>query len=146
MVSSLFLSEDHELIVLLINTLQKVCVILNLTCSMLRTFCVWVEYFNQPEKKIKSKRVHAGKDLKEVNFEINVAFLVITVHVHVQQLADRLLGELFFTFTFSQTTPCSLILIPGYIPCTFETNMAAHWGKHLISTFLPKNLGQCVKE
>ena len=81
---------------------------------MLRTFCVWVEYFNQPEKKIKSKRVHAGKDLKEVNFEINVAFLVITVHVHVQQLADRLLGELFFTFTFSQTTPCSLILIPGY--------------------------------
>ena len=52
---------------------------------MLKTFCVWVEYFNQPrkEEKIKSKRVHAGKDLKEVNFEINVAFLVITVHVHV---------------------------------------------------------------
>ena len=39
------------------------------------------------KKKIKSKRVHAGKDLKEVNFEINVAFLVITVHVNVQQLA-----------------------------------------------------------
>ena len=37
LVSSLFLSEDHELIVLLINTLQKVCVILNLTGSMLRT-------------------------------------------------------------------------------------------------------------
>ena len=32
LVSSLFLTEDHELIVLLINTLQKVCVILNLTC------------------------------------------------------------------------------------------------------------------
>ena len=51
---------------------------------MLRTFCVWVEYSNQPEKKIKSKRVLAGKDLKEVNFEINIAFLVITVRVHVQ--------------------------------------------------------------
>ena len=60
---------------------------------MLRTFCVWVEYFNQPEKKkrmiIKSKRVHAGKDLKEVNFEINIVFLVITVRVHQDFTCER---------------------------------------------------------
>ena len=41
------------------------------------------------KEKIQSKGVHAGKDLKEVNFEINVAFLVITVHVHQDFTRER---------------------------------------------------------
>ena len=65
LVSSLFLSEDHELIVLLINTLQKVCVILNLKCSVLRTFCVWVEYSNQPKKKLEAKGCMLEKTSKK---------------------------------------------------------------------------------
>ena len=73
-----------------------------------------------------------------------------------QQLDDRLLGELFFTFTekenglfFFSSSP-KLLPAPSYssqaITCTVETNMAAHWDKHLISRFLPKNLGQYCEQ
>ena len=67
LVSSLFLSEDHELIVLLINTLQKVCVILNLTCSMLRTLFLCLGWTLQSawKKKLKSKGCMLEKTSKK---------------------------------------------------------------------------------
>ena len=42
-------------------------------------------------KKIRSKRVHAGKDLKEVNFEIYKRYLILvtTVHVHLDFARER---------------------------------------------------------
>ena len=64
LVSSLFLSEDHELIVLLVNTLQKVCVILNLTCSML-CFVSGLNTSISLKKKLKAKGCMLEKTSKK---------------------------------------------------------------------------------
>ena len=54
-----------------------------------------------------------------------------------------------WTTDFFSSSP-KLLPAPSYssqaITCTFETNMAAHWDKHLISRFLPKNLGQYCEQ